>query len=119
MGEAKRRRDAAETAGQIFTAKDGTFLWKDDRHKPSPCPYCGAPLDTATSPEGCSLVPGAWTVCLICTQILKYNNDLTLRAATTTELKQLDDTHPPFANKMRMMQRAAQLVNRRDLPSYG
>jgi len=119
MGEAKRRRRAAESAGKIFTAKDGSFPWRDGRHKPSPCPYCGAPLDVASSPEGYSLVPGAWTVCLICTQILKYNDDLTLRAATTAEIKQLEEKHPPFAHKMRMMQRAARLVDRRDVPKYG
>jgi len=112
MGEAKRRRNAAENAGRIFTRKDGGFNWTDTAHPRSPCPFCDAPLDRASSPEGYHPSPGNFTVCLVCTQILIFKQDLSLRGATVEELKKLDEQHPRFANKMRLMQRAARLVDR-------
>lgn len=119
MGEAKRRRAAADRAGRIFTAKDGSFIWNNTRHSTTPCPFCDAPLDAATSPEGYTPFPGCWTVCLVCTQLLIFTDDMRLREATPAELKWMDEYDPGFGNKLRAFQRAARQVDRRDIPRYG
>jgi hypothetical protein len=73
--------------------------------KASPCPFCGANLNEATSLKGSEPTPGALSVCLHCSAALVLNDDLTVRELTARDLDKLS-----LSTKIRLreVQRMAQ-----------
>jgi hypothetical protein len=120
MGEARRKRmmaagDAAEGgSSEEDTPRRCDAGWRDTRLQPSPCPYCDAPLDAATSPKGYEPSPGCFSVCINCAQLLVFRDDLSLRAATTAEIKEIEEAHPKFVAEITIMQRAVRSLDRRE-----
>lgn len=60
---------------------------------PSPCPMCGAQMEGATGigESGAGPFPGAWTICLYCGSILRFDDRLAVRLATADEVRALDE----------------------------
>lgn len=67
------------------------LLAGDFRVPDCPCPGCGEFLGGAMGPQ--QPKPGDYSVCAHCALILRFKEDLTLRAATDEEL--LADDCPP------------------------
>jgi hypothetical protein len=103
MGEAGRK-------AKMDAGSDG---WRDTHVPKSPCPYCDAPLNATTSPKGYVPVPGCFSVCIECAQLLIFRDDLTLRAVTTAEFKEIEREHPKFFAEITIMQRAVRAIDRR------
>lgn len=60
---------------------------KVTRHKRSGCPRCGLPITASTSVEKVAAPEvGDFGICWRCGQILRYRDDLTVRAADPWEL---------------------------------
>lgn len=59
------------------------------RHSASSCPNCLATLDASTHEEGCTPIPGDYSVCAYCSAPLIYAEDLTLRSATVEEVREM------------------------------
>lgn len=51
----------------------------------SPCPECGHVIEWATGDDGREPLPTDWCVCLECTAILRFTDDLGLRQTTLLE----------------------------------
>lgn len=73
------------------------------------CPACEAPLDAGfTSEEDRRPVEGDYTVCLYCTAVLRFNENHSLRLATSEEVEEdgvLADLHTSL-QIMRMLPNA-------------
>ena len=82
---------------------------------PSLCPYCGNLLDAANNiyarraPCG-----GDWTVCLHCTKVLIFCDDLTVRKPKPREL-QTDYSDPKVKREMAVAIMAVRTMDRRHL----
>lgn len=63
------------------------------------CPHCGYKLDAASVPgnKGKRPIPGDFSVCLKCAAVLRFKDDLTLRATTLGEHKECE---PGLLDKM-------------------
>lgn len=65
-------------------------MTKSTRHPLSACLDCGEMLDTATELDGeASPSPGDVTICLHCHHLMAYADDLTLRALTDDEMRDI------------------------------
>jgi len=51
------------------------------------CPYCGHKFNRASNPEGQVPTPGDYSVCIECSEILVFDDDLLLRKPTDKELE--------------------------------
>lgn len=66
--------------------------WIDERTVASVCRVCGERLDAATAAisEHATPVPGDVSVCFYCATVSIYADDMTLRAPTPEERRELD-----------------------------
>jgi len=89
---------------------------RDTRVPATPCPYCGHHLDgaMASDPKTPDATPkdGDLCVCINCAQILVFNADLTGRAATAAELRELR-LDKPLADHIAKVQRFVRGLDRR------
>jgi len=76
------------------------------------CPECGYFFDHATEIEGSGAqpTPGAFTICLQCAALLRYQLDMRTALATEAELSLLEP------GQQRMIERARQLIRSRSRP---
>lgn len=73
------------------------------------CPACGAPLTRATNADPgvtAAPVPGDFTVCIQCGDVLCFGDDMSLHKASPSELRTL---HP---DDRRVLSRAQAAVHR-------
>lgn len=80
----------------------------------SPCPYCGAPNDAATSLESGTPNPGDVSICLFCTSILVFADDLRQRVMTPQEWDELDEAD---REKIRVFRRGILRIDRTKGPT--
>lgn len=61
------------------------------RHRPVPCAHCGTKLDAASHPTDPTAVarPGTRTFCLCCNKLSVFQANMTLRAATPSEVAEV------------------------------
>lgn len=66
------------------------------------CPNCGYKMDKAADPTDNCRVPnrGDFTLCLACTALLRFGDDLLFRKTTDEDVKELD------AEQLRFIERA-------------
>jgi hypothetical protein len=57
---------------------------------PSRCPFCGANLDSAFSPNDAAPSPGDLSVCISCASALVFGDDLRLQPLSPAEFAGLD-----------------------------
>ena len=74
----------------------------------STCPHCGYELDAASNADGTDQQPepGAISLCIKCQEILEFDEDLQLIAATEETLDSIDDETMATINDIRAMLRA-------------
>lgn len=62
------------------------------KHKKTVCPLCHHRIESAPTVEDHEIIsqPGDFSICFYCACILIYRPDLTVREATTEEVKDLD-----------------------------
>jgi hypothetical protein len=80
----------------------------------SECPFCGVKLDAATHPKDRTLMPspGNLSMCINCTSILKFDDNLHLVALTPQEFKKLPDE---VQDRLYHMQRVTRDIDRTGL----
>jgi hypothetical protein len=86
------------------------------RHKESRCPACAHQLDASTATEGegaRSPEPGDCTICLNCASVLMFRDDMTVRLATPTELREAEESQPETFKKLRKVGEAVTLLIQR------
>lgn len=77
--------------------------WRDNRVPLSACPYCGALNDCASSSDSSVPEPGCCAVCLYCSMVSVFADDMSLRVMTAAEWAELPDW---FKDQLHMMRRA-------------
>jgi len=60
------------------------------------CPVCGKQLDRARAISTRGPKPGDLSLCIYCTAVLRFNNDLTLRECTDEEFKGFPEDQQKF-----------------------
>lgn len=68
----------------------------------SRCPRCRYTMDAATSAtrRHATPTPGDYSVCLACAAILRFADDLTLRACSVDEQRELERADPELAKQL-------------------
>jgi hypothetical protein len=62
------------------------------RHGPSPCPICAKALDVATGrADTVTPKPGDFTLCDGCGSVLRFAEDMQLRATTQADLAEMPE----------------------------
>lgn len=105
MGEAKRRRKYHQ---RPLDNEPDTF-----RLPPDACPWCGAAQDAASAMVGKirAPMPGDMGVCISCSQVTFYNDDLSMRRATARERFAAIRAQPDLGPTLDLMQRVVRMLD--------
>jgi uncharacterized protein with PIN domain len=77
---------------------------KTTRHKATSCPTCGHKLDASSHADAAPSVKD-FSICFECGEILQYEADFTLVAASKEELAEIERKDPGFHQELMAMQR--------------
>jgi hypothetical protein len=89
----------------------------ETEHAPTPCPFCDYLLDAATHATDDNARPsrGDLSVCLSCSEILIFDEELRPRAPYKGEVEAQFSQDPAFEREVRRHQQAIRAINRTDL----
>jgi len=76
------------------------------------CPMCDCRIEAASTPGKASPHPGDVSVCISCTSVLVFNDDLRLREMSRDEFANL---HPENKSEILLVQRGIRMLDRRNL----
>ncbi len=82
-------------------------------HLGATCPWCGAPNNKSTSPEGRKPKPGDLAICVACAQVSEIGGDMRLARLGDAEIARMFRQHPEAGLKLRRMQEAVRTAPER------
>ena len=95
---------AMRTMTDFAFDRDFTTLYPEGG---SPCPYCGVHLNTAHSSSENAPVPGRLTVCMKCSGICQFGEELKLQPFTDADVEALPPEHRAVIQDLQALVREA------------